>query len=71
MNRTLAMPRPKSEFERDRFEFRAEPEWIAWAMEGAKASGINNLSAFIRMAVTEYLSEKKIPKPRPKKKSAE
>lgn len=66
-DRTKNVPRPKKNSDRDRIEFRADPEWIAMVNDQAKAWGVN-LSAFIRQAVNKWVQENPAPsakKPRP------
>jgi hypothetical protein len=46
--------RKKENFERERVEFKAEPEWIARVVEHGQSLGLS-LSAFIRLAVNEKI----------------
>ncbi len=48
------MSRKKSSFDRGRIEFKAPPEWIERATHEGERLGLN-LSAFIRMAVTQWM----------------
>ena len=58
--------RKKENFDRARVEFKANPEWIERATREGERLGLN-LSAFIRMVVTQYLDG--VEKDRPAKKS--
>jgi hypothetical protein len=57
----LIVPRKKQNFERDRVELRAEPEWIARVAAEANRLGLN-LSAYIRLAVNERLDRTEPPR---------
>jgi len=46
--------RKKENFDRPRVEFKADPEWIQRATREGERLGLN-LSAFIRMVVTQYM----------------
>jgi predicted DNA-binding ribbon-helix-helix protein len=46
--------RKKENFDRARVEFKAEPEWIERVTREGERLGLN-LSAFIRMVVTQYV----------------
>jgi hypothetical protein len=48
------MGRKKTSFERGRIEFKAPPEWVERATLEGERLGLN-LSAFIRMAVTQWM----------------
>lgn len=52
----------------ERVEFRASPEWVAWATAEANRLGLGGLSAFIRWVVNRYREEVEQPEtPKPKK----
>ena len=48
--------RKKENFDRGRVEFKADPEWIERVTREAERLGLN-LSAFIRMVVTQYMDK--------------
>jgi hypothetical protein len=50
------VPRRKAKMDRDRFEVRAQPAWIARVTRAAERFGLS-LSAFVRLVVTERLEE--------------
>lgn len=60
--------RKKEVFDRGRIEFKATAEWTERAMRHAERLGLNNLSAFIRFAVTQWMEEAEAANPLPKKK---
>jgi hypothetical protein len=60
--RELPVPRKKQNFDRDRVELRAEPEWIARVTAEAERLGLN-LSAYIRLAVNERLDRTEAAEP--------
>jgi hypothetical protein len=56
------MPRKRVNPERDRFELRIDPEWIAWVDEAASQIGLS-ASAYIRMVVTQRMVQDGVKKP--------
>lgn len=58
--------RKKENFDRERVEFKADPEWIERVNDAAIRLGFGNLSALIRFVVTQYVDSN--PPPLPKKK---
>jgi hypothetical protein len=50
------VPRRKTNFDRDRFEVRADAEWIRRATAAADRFGLS-LSAFVRLVVSERMEE--------------
>jgi hypothetical protein len=48
--------RRKESFDRGRVEFKAPPEWVERATREGERLGLN-LSAFIRMAVTQWMDK--------------
>jgi hypothetical protein len=51
-----ALGRKKESFERGRVEFKASPAWIERATREAERRGLN-LSAWIRMVISDYLEQ--------------
>jgi hypothetical protein len=65
------LARRKESFERGRVEFKASPSWIERATREAERRGLN-LSAWIRMVVSDHLekleADRPLPPPQRKKK---
>jgi hypothetical protein len=60
--------RKKENFERERVEFKASPEWIERAVRAGEHIGLN-LSAFIRMVVSQYLDRMEAEQSVPRRRS--